>query len=75
MTDEDYLEEEYITNENDPHRVEKITEEDYTIAEKEEKIEFDEIFKTVKTVLTNLTNHDHMMNEKVLDALRKGTLK
>lgn len=73
---EDYLEEQYITNDNDPTRVEKITEEDYTIPEKEEKIEFDKVIETVKTkMITNLTNYDHMMDQKVLDSLRRGVFR
>jgi len=69
-------EEEYITNTNDPQAVEKITtKEDYTIPENDEKIEFDEIFETVRTKITNLANYDQMMEKKVLDALRKGNLK
>ena len=67
--------EEYITDENDPQAVEKITKEDYTIPEGDEKIDFDEVFETVKTKITNLTNYDHMMEEKVLDSLRRGKLK
>jgi len=71
--DEDF--EEYIDNENDPQAVEKITKEEYTIPLDEEKVNFDEVFESVKTKITNLTNYDHMMEEKVLDALRKGKLK
>ncbi len=67
--------EEYITDENDPQTVEKITKEEYTIPLDEEKVNFDEVFESVKTKITNLTNYDHMMEEKVLDALRKGKLK
>ena len=71
--DEDF--EEYIDNENDPQAVEKITEEDYTILLDDEKVNFDEVFESVKTKITDLTNYDHMMEKKVLDALRKGKLK
>jgi len=67
--------EEYIDNENDPLAVEKITKEDYTLPNDDTNIAFDEVFETVRTKLADLTNHDHMMNEKVLDALRKGKLK
>ncbi len=71
--DEDF--EEYIDNENDPQAVEKITKEEYTIPLDEEKVNFDEVFESVKTKITNLTNYDHMMEEKVLDSLRRGKLK
>jgi len=71
--DEDF--EEYIDNENDPQGVEEITKEDYSIPLDEEKVNFDEVFESVKTKITDLTNYDHMMEEKVLDALRKGKLK
>jgi len=72
--DEDF--EEYITDDNDPQAVEKITtKDDYTIPLDDEKIEFDEIFETVRTNLTDLTNYDKMMEKKVLDSLRSGKLK
>ena len=67
--------EEYITDENDPQAVEKITKEDYTIPDDDEKIDFDKVFETVKTKITNLTNFDRMMEKKVLDSLRRGKLK
>ena len=69
-------EEEYITNENDPHSVEKITENNsIRIEENEETIEFDKVFETVRTKITDFSNYDHMMEEKVLDSLRKGKLR
>lgn len=73
--EEEFSEDEYIDGENDPEWVEKITEEDYTIPENDEKIDFDEVFETVRSKITNLTNHDKIMEEKVLDALRNGKLK
>ena len=74
--DEEIEEEEYINDENDPQAVEKITtKEDYTIPEKEEVIEFDEVFETVRSAITDLTKYDHMMEKKVFDALRMGKLK
>ena len=76
MTDEDYLEEEYITNENDPHSVEKIDEDNsISIVETEVTIKHEEIEASPKLMITSLTNHDYIMNEKVLDALRRGILK
>jgi len=74
--EDEEFDEEYIDDTNDPQSVEKITtKDDYTIPEDEEKIEFDEIFETVKVAITDLVKHDHMMNEKVFDSLRRGTLK
>ncbi len=74
--EEEYLDDEYIDSENDPETVEKITEEeDYTIPIDDVKIEFDEVLEIVKTKISNLTNYDKMMQEKVLDSLRRGTLK
>lgn len=70
--EKEFVDDEYINNENDPSRVEKITEEDYTLPEGEEKEDFDEVFESVRTKITNLTNYDHMMTEKVLDTLRRG---
>ncbi len=67
--------EEYITDENDPQSVEKITKEDYTIPLDEQKIDFDEVFETVRAKITDLTNYDHMMEKKVLDFLRRGKLR
>ena len=75
MSDEWFEDEEYINDENDPEWVEKITKEDYTIPLDDEKVNFDEVFDTVRTKITNLTNHDHMMEQKVLDSLRRGKLK
>jgi len=72
---EEYIEEEeYIDNENDPCSVEEIND-DYTIIETEVKVDFDEVFETVRTRLTDLTNYDQMMEKKVLDSLRSGKLK
>lgn len=73
--EEDFPEEKYVEIKNDPFSVEKIVDEDYVIIESDEKIDFDEVFATVEAHIINLSNHDHMMEEKVLDSLRKGTLK
>ena len=67
--------EEYITDENDPQAVEKITKEDYTISIDNVKIDFDEVFETVRAKITDLTKYDKMMEQKVLDSLRSGKLK
>ena len=73
--EDENFDDEYITDENDPQAVEKITEEDYTIPDDEKKIDFDEVFESVRAKITDLTNHDRMMEEKVLDSLRSGKLK
>lgn len=65
-------EEQYIDEDNDPQKVEEIRKEDYTLIEKEEVIEFDEVFETVRTKIHNLSNYDHIREERVLDSLRKG---
>ena len=67
--------EEYIDDTNDPQAVEKITKEDAVISLDDVKMEFEEVFETVKTAITDLSNYDHMMEEKVLDELRRGKLK
>jgi len=73
--EEEFVNDEYITDNNDPNRVEKITEEDYTIPEGEGEVDFDEIFESVRVKITNLTDYDYMMNEKVLDSLRRGKMR
>jgi len=81
MVSEDYLDDEaqevveeevYINSENDPEKVSIVPEDDYVISDNEEVVEFDEVLETVRTKITNLSNYDHMMEEKVLEALRKG---
>lgn len=73
--EDENFDDEYITDENDPQAVEKITEEDYTIPDDEKKIDFDEVFESVRAKITDLTNYDRMMEKKVLDSLRSGKLK
>jgi len=68
-------EEEYINSENDPTKVLIVPDDDYVISDNEEIVEFDEIFETVRAKITNLIKYDRMMEEKVLDALRRGNLK
>lgn len=69
--EEDYFDEEYINRENDPDEVEEF-DEDFTVVEDEEEIGFDKVFEIVRAKSTTLTNYDHMMEEKVLDTLRRG---
>lgn len=68
-------EEEYIDSNNDPEKVLIVPEDDYVTSDNEEVVQFDEIFEYVRAKITDLTQHDHMMEEKVLDALRRGNLK
>lgn len=75
LSDEWWEDEEYIDSENDPHAVEEITKEDYTFPTDEEIAEFDKIFETVRAKSANLTNHDSMMEKKVLDLMKRGKLK
>jgi len=74
---QEYIEDDdqYIDENNDPCGVVKITEENSVrVEDKEEVIEFDEIFETVKAEIVDFVEHDHMMEEKVVDALRRGKL-
>ena len=68
-------EEEVITSENDPQKVLIVPEDDYVISDNEEILDFDEVFETVRAKITDLTNYDKMMDDKLLDALRRGELK
>ncbi len=74
-SEEDYFEEEYIEEWNDPFDTQKIIEEDYTIPNVEKIVSFDEVFESVRCKITDLDNFDQMMEKKVLDALRSGNLK
>jgi len=74
--DDEYIDDdEYIEEWNDPFEAKKIIEEDYTIVTDEEIVDFDEVFESVRCKITDLTNYDHMMEKKVLDSLKRGTLK
>lgn len=76
FNEKEFVDDEYITNDNDPSRVEKIDEDNsISIIENEIKIEYETIEASPKLMITNLSNYDYIMNEKVLNALRKGTLK
>ena len=74
-SEEEYIDDEYIDEWNDPFAVKKIIEEDYDDVTDEKIVDFDEVFESVRCKITDLTNYDHMMEKKVLDSLRKGTLK
>ncbi len=75
MSEEEVIEEEeYINSDNDPEKVLIVPEDDYVIRDNEEIAQFDEIFEYVRAKITDLTKYDHMMEEKLLDALRRGNL-
>ena len=74
-SEEEYIDDEYINEWNDPFDVKKITEEDYDIVTDEKIVDFDEVFESVRCKITDLTNYDRMMEKKVLDSLKRGTLK
>ena len=68
----DYVEDEYITDKNDPYSVEKVTDEkDYDIP-KEEIIQHEKIEASPYTTIGNLPNHDFHREKAVLHSLRKG---
>ena len=73
--EDEEFDDEYINDENDPNKVSIVPDDDYVTSDNEEIIDFDETFEFVKAKITDLTNYDHMMEEKVLDALRRGNLK
>jgi len=75
LSEEEYPDDEYINKDNDPCSVERVTDEDYFVVEDEQTVGFDEVFETVSTEIVDFVKHDHMMEEKVLDALRRGKLK
>jgi len=80
MSEEEFLDdedEEYISDDNDVVQGIKVIEEEVTIVEdKEEVIEHEEIIHSIQgrndAAMQQL---DHIMEEKVLDSLRRGTLK
>jgi len=79
MSEEEYdeiiEEEEYVNSDNDPEKVLIVPEDDYVISDNEKITQFDEVFEYVRAKITDLTKYDHMMEEKLLDALRRGDIK
>ena len=76
MSEEEVIEEEeYINSDNDPEKVLIVPEDDYVTRDNEEIAQFDEVFEYVRAEIMDLSNYDHMMEEKLLDALRGGNLK
>ena len=74
-SEEEYIDDECIDECNDPFAIIKIIEEDYDDVTDEKIVDFDEVFESVRCKVVDLANYDHMMQQKVLDSLRKGTLK
>jgi len=72
---EEEEEEVYLNSENDPQKVLIVPEDDYVINDNEKVAGFDKVFEFVKAKITDLTKYDKMMEEKLLDALRRGDLK
>jgi hypothetical protein len=64
----------HINSKNNHKKYMPIPKVDYIVSENEQKQEFDEIFAIVKTMITNLTNYDFVMEEKTLYALRKSIM-
>ena len=75
MVEEEFFDDEYIDDENDPEKVENITKDDDILVEEEETVGFEEVIQTVTIKNVNLTNYDKTMEEKVLDFLIRGKLK
>jgi len=73
--EEEEEEEVYLNSENDPQKVLIVPEDDYVINDNEKVAGFDKVFEFVKAKITDLTKYDKMMEEKLLDALRRGDLK
>lgn len=76
VKEEEYVDDEYIDSKNDPYQVEKITQEDYVFFENEEIAQHEEILSSpiVRSDVA-INRHDHLMEEKLLDALRRGKLR
>jgi len=74
MSEEEYPEDEYIDSDNDPCGFDEVEDETIPLF-KEEKIGFDEVVGGIELKIKNLSNYDHMMEKKVLEALRTGKLK
>ena len=74
-SEEEYFDDEYIEEWNDPFNAKKIIEEDYDIVTDEKVTDFDTVFESVRCKITDLANYDSVMEKKVLDSLLRGTLK
>lgn len=76
VREEEYVDDEYVDSKNDPYHVEKVTQEDYVFFENEEIAQHEEILSSpiVRSDVV-INRHDHLMEEKLLDALRGGKLR
>ncbi len=74
-SEEEYFDDEYIDEWNDPFEVKKIIEEDYDVITDEKVADFDKVFESVRCKIADLANYDCIMEKKVLDSLLRGTLK
>ena len=75
LSEEEFVDDEYIDDENDPEMIENITKDDDILAEEEETVGFEDVIQTVSIKNVNLTNYDKIMEKKVFDSLRKGELR
>ena len=72
LSEEEYIDDEYIGKENDPFSVEVVSEDDYTIVDDEEIVKEDEVLYSLDGMSEyDMKNHDLIMEKKVLDSLRK----
>jgi hypothetical protein len=70
LSEEEYVDDEYIESENDPCAVEEVTEEDYAILD-EEIVKEDEVVYSLDGMSeSDMKNHDLIMEKKVLESLR-----
>jgi len=74
-SEEEYIDDEYLDELNDPFEVKKIIEEDYDTVTDEKIADFDEVFESVRCKVTDLAKYDNLMEKKVLDSLLRRTLK
>lgn len=71
--DNDFPDDEYINNDNDPEKVLIVLEDYYVTTDNEEIIPHEEILASPKTSSQfELNKRDFLQEEKVLESLRKG---
>jgi len=72
-SEEEFVDDEYIDNENDPEKVVIVPEDDYVIDDNEKVIEHEEILASPKIRSQSVIDRaDYLQEEKVLEALRNG---
>ena len=75
LSEEEYVDDEYIESENDPFSVEIVSEDDCAIVD-EEIVQEDEVVYSLDGMSEyDMKNHDLIMEKKVLDSLRKDLSK